>query len=442
VNAENPSPQRDSYLCPGEQHPISRAVHLGRLAAFYPACRQCPRRDDTGSISPRRVVQLAETSHRGRPRSLFHDEGAGGVYLNDLTPAAAKCIAAAFGNVMRESEAFRPSPSAFPLFSVLLAGDGRPLSAELLAAAAEGLRSSGCDVVDLGPSTAPCLAFAMRHLESLGGVLIGNPGEDSHTVGMKFWTAGPRPLSAGGSLEPIIARYDAGDCPNFRVSENGTVPVVATRAGIGQSSRNYGRLSRYRADGPYIAEMSKFYHALRPLRVVVDSASGPTMDSLRRLAAAVACEVIPSRSTRNDLPRQIRDDAAHFAVCIDGDGESCRALDEQGRTIPPERLFLLLARQSSTATVALETETPQAIADRLGQLGMHVVRSSPRRADMAAAMQEHGAMLGGGPSGRFWHAALGLPLCDALMTVTRLLQTLSRSDAPLSRVLDREAPLE
>jgi phosphomannomutase len=59
---------------------------------------------------------------------------------------------------------------------------------------------------------------------------------------------------------------------------------------------------------------------------------------------------------------------------------------------------------------------------------------------MYAAMREHGAALGGGPSGRFWHSEAGLPLCDALMTVTRLLIALSRADEPLSKVLDRDAP--
>ena len=473
MNADNPSPQSDPYRCPGEQHPISRAVHLGRLAAFYPACRQCPRRGDTGTISPRRVAQLAETSCRGQPRSLFHDEGAGGVYLNDLTAAAAKNIAAAFGTVAKP-QAVSPtsnlqiskSPNLqITASSLLLAGDGRPLTAELVAAAAEGLRSTGCNVVDIGPSTSPCLAFAVRHLEAAGGLMVGNPGDDSHTVGMKFWAAGPRPLSAGGSLEPIIERYKAGDDRNC--SRAGAAFVILSaakdlggvalpheilpcdqdnaspreRSHIEPTTRHYGELHRFQADGPYLVQMSKHYHALRPLRVVVDSASKPAVEFLRKLAATVACEVVPSRSTRNDLPRQIRDDAAHFAVYIDGDGETCHALDEQGHAILPERLLLLLATQLSAGTVVLETGTLQAVADRLEQLGMQVAVSSPRRADMAAAMQEHDAMLGGGPSGRFWHAQLGLPLCDALMTVTRLLQTLSRSDDPLSQVLDRNAPL-
>ncbi len=494
MNADQP--QAEAYRCPGEQHPISPAVHLGRLAAFYPACRQCPRREETGTLSPRRVAQLAETSHRGWPRSLFHEEGAGGVYLNDLSPAAAKQIAAAFAAVVLDAKPQAvsegdhlqiskspnlqipksPNPQ-IPRPFILLAGDGRPLTAELLAATAEGLRATGCNVVDVGPSTAPCLAFAVGHLQAAGGLLVGNPSEDSHTAGMKFWDAGPRPLS--------------GDCPDFRASENGTVPfapgagvslesvIERYQAGPVPPARRHGQLCHYEADRPYLAQIAEYYHALRPLRILVNSASRPTLDFLQKLAATVACEVIPSRSTRAELPRQILADAAHFAACIDGDGEACRIFDEQGRPVPPERLLLLLAATAGlarivggdscrrtagfpkpldcnrvafpasgnflgnapTGAVVLEADTPPPVADRLESLGIRVAHSSPRRADMAAAMLTHAAKFGGGPSGRFWHAEAGRPLCDALMTVTQLLVALSHGDAPLSQVLDLHAPI-
>ena len=101
VNTQKSSPHTAVYRCPDELHPITRAVHLGRLAAFYPACRQCPLRDDTGTLSPRQVAQLAETGQQRQTQSVFSDEGVGGVYLNDLTPAAARDIAAAFGVLLR-----------------------------------------------------------------------------------------------------------------------------------------------------------------------------------------------------------------------------------------------------------------------------------------------------------------------------------------------------
>jgi phosphomannomutase len=437
MNAEKSLPEPCDYRCPGQRHPISRAVHLGRLAAFYPACRQCPHRDDTGTLSPRQVEQLAETNRHAEPRLLFHDEGAGGVYLNDLTPPVARDIATAFGTVLQQEREERGEgrekvgrssirhssfsilhsanpQSLIPNPSVLLAGDGRTITAELVAAVGEGLRWSGCDVVDLGPATAACLAFAINHLQAAGGLLVGNPGQEPHTAGLQFWTAGPRPLSVGGSLEPIVERY---------------------QAGASRPKRNCGDLHRFQAEEPYLATFAEHYHALRPLRVAVDSASTPMLEYLKQLAATVACQIIPCRTTRHDLPEQVRGDAAHFAACVDGDGETCRVCDEQGRPVPTERLLLLLA--PNAGAIVLENTTPRVVADRLEQRGVQVAMSGPHRAEMVAAMQEQGAQFGGGPSSRFWHAGAGVPLPDALVTITRLLVLLSRSDEPFSAVLDR-----
>ena len=518
MNTQEPLPPTPEYRCPGQQHPISRAVHLGRLATFYPACRQCAHRDDTGTLSPRQVEQLQEVQSSSGPRSLFHDEGAGGVYLNDLTPAAVRQIAAAFAAMIRDGgrgagdgrQQNLPSPACGrgaggegglnngdrdqpqdgdcpnfrvsengtvpfdavscwdcsistkigtapqdaltlalsqeergPVFSqgergpgsnppppapnpsLLLAGDGRPITAELTAAVGEGLRWSGCNVIDIGPATAAYMAFAVHHLQAAGGILVGNHGQQPHIVGLQFWAAGVRPLSVGGSLEPIIARY---------------------QNGVDRPARGFGTLCRAAADVPYLATLAEHYHALRPLRVIVDSASRPLVEYLAKLTAAVACDAIPCRVAPHELPEQIRADAAHFGVCVDGDGETCRVLDEQGRAISAERLLLLLANGCSddqvySVSVVLENGISLPVIRQLERHGLDVVMSSPRRADMATAMQEHGAIFGGGPSGRFWFAAAGVPLPDALMAITRLLVILSRSDAPLSAVLDREAPL-
>jgi phosphomannomutase len=189
-------------------------------------------------------------------------------------------------------------------------------------------------------------------------------------------------------------------------------------------------LQRFQADADYLAEIEQHYHAMRPLRIVVDSASMPLVQYLERLAAGVACQVIPSRVSRRELSQLVRAEKAHFAASINGDGETCNILDEQGGAVAAERLLQLLARNTSQTTI-----------ERLEQLGgTPVVLGGIRRAEMAAAMQTSGAILGGGPGGRFWHLVAGIPLPDALMTVTRLLERLSQSDEPLSRVLDRDAP--
>jgi len=54
---------------------------------------------------------------------------------------------------------------------------------------------------------------------------------------------------------------------------------------------------------------------------------------------------------------------------------------------------------------------------------------------MFDAMVEHGAVLGGGASGRIWFS-VAPPVPDALMALGLLLRVLSQSDLPLGEVLD------
>lgn len=410
------------YRCPGEAYPISRAVHLGRLARFYPPCRQCPQRDETGTLSARQVGQLAETRPRGLPRALFHPEGAGGVYLNDLTPQVARDVAAALGVALQRRDGLRDESYHAPPV-VVIAGDGRLPSCELVAAVGEGLRWAGCPVVDIGPATAACLAFAVDHLAGSGGILVGNPTDQPQTVGLKLWAAGPRPLSAGGALEKLQRLY---------------------RRGVDRPTRSYGPLRRFQADVPYLAVLAGHYHALRPLRFVLDTSCAPLVGYLNRLTQPVACRIIRRRGSPDHLPEQIAADKAHFAVRIGDDGETCQLFDEQGRRVPAERLTVLMARhllsRQPPRTVVLEEGTAAAVAEAVRAAGGRVVFSDPHRAEMARTMREHVGLLGGGRSGRLWHNCDSLPLPDGLWTLSLLLVLLSQSDRPLSEVLDRRVP--
>ena len=413
------------YRCPGEEYPISQAVHLGRLARFYPGCRQCLHRDDTGTLSARQVKRLLETRARGLPRPLFHDEGAGGVYLNDLTPGIAREMAAALGVALQRRGALQDaSRHGTPV--IVIAGDGRPLSCELVAAVGEGLRWAGCRVVDIGPATAACLTFAIGHLAGGGGILVGNPDEKPQMVGLKFWAGGPRPLSAGGALDTLEEVYGSG---------------------VDRPTRRYGPLRRFQAEVPYLASLAGYYHALRPLRFVLDTSCGTLVRYLQKLTEPVACRIIECQSAlAPDRPSErIVAESAHFGVAVGDDGETCRLFDEQGRRVPAEQLLVLIAghvlSERPQRTVVLEAETAAEVAEAIRAAGGRVALSGARRAEMAAAMRTHGGLLGGGQSGRLWYDCGGLPLPDALRTLTLLLVLLSQSDRPLSEVLDRRVGL-
>jgi len=459
-----PISQTTEYRCPDEEHPISRAVHLGRLARFYPPCRQCRHRDDTGTLSGKQIQRLVETRSRGLMPPLFHEEGAGGVFGNRFTADVARDLAAAFGTCLRQRLApaktsrpdgaaddpaehpERPSKNDSPLPRegegshcwtaaevdsanvpanrtpvVILGGDGRPIGAELVAALGEGARFSGCRLIDVGPASAPCLAFAVDHLGTDGGILLGNTDGRPHTVSLKFWTGGPEPLSAGGSLDVLKRAY---------------------AAGIDRPTRTFGALRRFQADVPYLAVLSQRYHALRPLRVVLHTTCSPLIGYLERLTGPVACRIVPCRADVSRLPELVLAEQAHLGACVEDDGERCRVLDDLGRPVSVERLLLLVVRhllvENPDAPIVLEAETPPEVARWIETAGGRGVRSGARRSEMFAAMRQHRALVGGGPSGRFWYDFDGTPLPDALTTLTLLLVLLSQSDRRFSEVLDRD----
>ena len=419
------------YRCPGQSCPISRAVHLARMAAYYPSCRQCPYGSDTGGLSRRLVRRLRKTREMAKDRSepLFFEEGAAGAYLNDIGPVEAEKMAAALGMTLRETgprdetgplDEPGPRDTAEPPVAVV-AGDGRPITPELVAAVAEGLRWSGCHVVDIGQASAACAAFAVGHFQADGGLLVGNPGHGPQTVGLKFWSAGGRPMSLGGvdpSLDEVRRTYETG---------------------ADRPCRRYGSLRRLQVEDSYLATFGDHYHALRPLRLLLDCACRPLVEYLQRLTKPLACEVLVYRGREVEVGRAVRKNEAHLAAVIEGDGETCRVLDERGQNVDADRLVELIGRhvaaQIVDAAIVLEPETRHEAAKSLARVAV-VKIGGARRAGIAREMIASDAAFAGGPSGRFWYATDGVPVPDALMTVTLLLEILSQSDRRMSSVLD------
>jgi len=405
------------YRCPNETYTISHAIHLGRLASFYPNCRQCPHGDETGTLSKNIVEMLAETRRRTPTDSLFTDEGLAGVYLNELSPALARQVAAAFGVCLSRR-------SAAPVGDVALAGDGRALTPELMAAASDGLRWAGLNVVDLGAATSASFTLALDHLGAAGGLFIGNARGEASTVGLKFWGAAGRPISAGGELLAIQALCEQG---------------------VDRPTRSSGGLSRFQVEPLYLSGLADGFHALRPLRLVLDTGCRPLVGYFRRLAASVACELVLCREAADgpgggalSLSERVKSERAHFGVAIDGDGEACRFVDERGADATAEAMLVAIAAflldRQPRATIVVEQETNSATIDRLSAAGAKVVCSAASRSAMDAAMREHQAIFGGGASGRFWFGNQP-PIPDGLKTLSLVLTILSQSDQPLSSVL-------
>ncbi len=410
-------PPAELYHCPGERAPISRAVHLGRLAQYYPPCRKCVHGRHAEGLSPRRARRLAELRNRRGERPLFDAEGAGGTWLNDLKPAAVRALGQAFGLWLRENQ--RGHSAGQPL--AVMAGDGRAPAAELLAALGDGLRWAGCQVIEAGLATAACVGLAIGRSGAAGGVLVGNPAIGADEVRLSFFDDQALPLSAGGGLEALEALL--------------VEPVS-------RPARRLGTLRRVQIEEDYLRKLGPWYHGLRPLRVVLDAASPGPAELLQRLIAPTACRFVRSRVGAGQFGEEVRRQQAHLGVRIDGNAERCEVFDETGGCVPDEQWLVLLARcrlaQRTGAPIVLGGNSPAGLKTALGRLGLEVQLVPDSRRELTRAARSAGALLAGDAAGRCWLDLAGPAMADALQVVTLLLSVLSQSDRPLSQVL-REA---
>ena len=210
------------YLCPGERHSISRAVHLSRLAAFYPKCRNCSHRCESGQLPQLHFPPTDAPQAVASQRSLFTLEGIRGVYLNELTRHKAGEFAAAFASLLwdalpltgrsdlRDANSKRATRRSGPV--VVVAFDERPSSPDLVTGVAAALRRMSCQVIDIGQASVPCFRFAVAHMQAAGGIMITGHGCEPSWTGLDFVGKHGRPISAAErrmqAVENTVDPYD------------------------------------------------------------------------------------------------------------------------------------------------------------------------------------------------------------------------------------------
>ncbi|MGD9644079.1 MAG: hypothetical protein AB7U73_00095 [Pirellulales bacterium] len=413
------------YRCPGEGYAISRAVHLARLATFYDKCNGCPLAHDDGALLPvSRRRQLAARPPRPEFAELFDTTGVRGTFGRELTPRVARRIALAFGVHLRDL-GVRPDEAC------CLATDGGLLTPEIVAAASEALRWCGLSVVDVGATTAPALVATQLARDSAASLYIGQSRQPAHQVTVQFWGPDARPWSLPGSL--------------------GQVRQLAA-APLDRPTRHGGSTSRDGIAPGYLERLGSHYHALRPLRIVLETACTPWRKQFAELLAQVRCELIdaaeqvdaeqggvarlPGMSKEAELASpaaqapcpaaplppalpcsrlalRVVECQAHLGIAIGDDGQSLAIVDDYGSVIENARLAAALAEAAG------------------GQA--HVDSALPPER-FYADMRTTGAGVGVSAAARVWFADRDPPVADPLAAVAALLVLLSQSDRPVSAV--------
>lgn len=430
TNISDTAPLVVEYTCPGDDHPISRSVHLSRLASFYPPCRDCPHCEDTGELAQQTVERLQSTRRRVARPTHFTDEGIRAVHRNELTRADAGHLAGALAWLLWQQ---RPpsvpttgTPTSTPARGpiVVVGHDARPSAPDLVVGVLAQLVRSGCRAIEIGRVSRPCFTFAVDHLQATAGIYVTGAGCDVAWTGLDAVTSAARPLSRGAGLEQWESRANSGY-------------QRPTRRGGSRRSFDISEL--------YEATLRRHFQPARPLKVCLGAAPGPLAATLTRLFEPLpwsldllACST-PEAGKR--IARRVRDTGAEIGlICRDDDGH-VDVIDESGCAIPNDAIATLLTTlilaEHPGSTIVVDRESPRTLdtlTRRLGGIPRRVPGIS--RAEIWQAMVDHRAVLGLTGQGNFWFRE-ATPTCDAVLVGARLLQALDRHEGPLSQLLQR-----
>jgi phosphomannomutase/phosphoglucomutase len=226
---------------------------------------------------------------------------------------------------------------------VVLGRDVRLSSPDMQAALAEGFRSAGRDVIDIGLCGTEEVYFQTAHLGAAGGVMVTASHNPMDYNGMKLVREGARPISGDTGLQEI---RDA--------VLGGALPAPSTEVGADRSHSDKSAYFRHLLD--YVAGAG-----LKPLKIVTNAGNGGAGLVVDGLAPHLPFEFVriqhePDGSFPNGIPNPllpgsraatadaVRARGADLGIAWDGDFDRCFFFDADGRFIEGYYLVGLLAQ--------------------------------------------------------------------------------------------------
>lgn len=315
--------------------------------------------------------------------------------------------------------------------TVMVARDTRPSGKGLSAALIEGLRASGCDVVDLGEAPTPLLYYAAQASEGTAGVMVTASHNPAEYNGLKVIIRG---VTLGGERIQALRR---------RILE-GTLAV------------GDGSCAQDDLTADYIGQIEQDVAIARNLRLVVDCGNGAASLVAPELYRTLGCDVVelncdPAAGFPNgrvpdparpecmaELAERVVAEGADLGLAFDADGDRLGVVDSSGKIIWPDRLLMLLAADVLSrhpgADVIYDVKCSRHLATEILRNGGRPVMWRSGHAPLKAKMQEDGALLAGEWSGHILFGERWNGSDDAPYAGARVLEVLALDPRPSDEI--------
>lgn len=357
---------------------------------------------------------------------IFRQYDIRGIVGEDLDVQVTEAVGRAFASHVRaETGLARPR--------IAVGHDNRLSSPELAAGLIAGIRSAGADVLDIGTVPTPVLYWAECAFETDAGVQITGSHNPPECNGIKMTCQ--RAALYGDAIQSLYTRIQEG-----------------------RHDAGSGNVERRAVLDEYVKDVAGRFELARPMKVAVDCGNGSGALVAVQLLEAMGVEVTPlfcdSDGTfpnhhpdptvdKNlaDLIDAVRAETHDLGVAFDGDADRLGAVDENGDIVRGDLILLifgldLLEKRGPGQKLVFDVKCSQALPEVFEAAGGEPIMWKTGHSLQKVKMKETGALLAGELSGHIMVADDYFGFDDALYDACRMIEILSRSEVPLSAIVD------
>ncbi len=321
---------------------------------------------------------------------------------------------------------------------LVVARDMRASGEALSAAFVAGVRAAGADVVDIGLASTDTMYFASGRLDAPGAMFTASHNPAAYN-GIKFCLAGAKAVGQDTGLTEVrLAAQEA----------------LSTGADQGEATGGYERrdfLSEYAGHVRSFVDVA----ALRPLRIVADTANGMGGLIAPEVFAGLPFEVtflfaeldgtFPNHPADPiqpenlvDLKKAVLERRADVGLAFDGDADRVFLVDEKAETVSGSLTTALVARAMLAAfpgsTILYNLICSKVVPETIVENGGTPVRTRVGHSFIKEIMAETGAVFGGEHSGHYYFRD-NYRADSGIIAAMVVLEVISRAAEPLSDLL-------
>jgi phosphomannomutase/phosphoglucomutase len=357
------------------------------------------------------------------PAHIFRAYDIRGIYGKDLTPPIAETIGKGFGTFLGTGK------------NLAVARDIRNGGEQLKNAMVKGLVSTGCNIVDYGITTTPIFYFGIASQNRDGGAMTTASHNPAEWNGFKLCREKGVIVGQGSGVEEIQQIIT-----NKKFAEPPKKGNIETYVGVVDEYADF--------------VLDKI-HIERKLSVVLDTGNSVSGIVAPKLFKEIGCNVKiineeldgtfpshspePNETSLQQLIGEVKKAKVDLGVGYDGDGDRAVFVDDKGRLLTGDLSSIIFAQDLITENnrkVVIDVSCSSALEDAIrAKKGIPIVERIGRPFMMTRVLHEQ-AVFGGERSGHFYFPHI-YGLDDGTFASLKMTEILSRSNMPLSEMIDR-----